>query len=137
MLPIGWVIACTSRRVSKRSTPIGYWSGRLAAAVHADRGAEALGLRPDDVEARVVEVLVANVLRRDHADQAELGHGAAQLGRGGRRIDHRQLGDRLDAVRGVTAELRLGVVDRPAQRDGEVAVEHRPLLAGAAGEDDR
>ena len=55
---------------------------RLAAAVDADRDAELLGRLPHDVEARIVEVLVAHVLRRDHADHAELGHGAAQLGRG-------------------------------------------------------
>jgi hypothetical protein len=38
--------------------------GRLAAAVDADGRAELLGLGPDDVEARVAEVLVADVLRR-------------------------------------------------------------------------
>ena len=72
---------------------------RLAAAVDADGDVEALGLAPDDVEARVVEVLVAHVLRRDHADHAELGDRAAQLG--GRRvgIDHRQLGDRHEPLR--------------------------------------
>src|SRR5262249_48206570 len=108
----------------------------LAAAVHAHRDAEVLGRLPHHVEARVVEVLVADVLRRDHADHAELADAASQLGGGRRRIDHRQLGHRHEALRCVACELRAAVVQRAAERDREIAVEPGPLLAGAAWEHD-
>src|SRR5947199_7301912 len=109
---------------------------RLPAAVDADRDAEAFSLGPDHIEAPIIEVLLADVLRGHHADHAELGDGAAEFG--GRRlgVDQGELGDRLEARGRVAAELGARVVERPAERDREAALEPRPLLARAAGEHD-
>ena len=52
-------------------------------------------------------------------------------------LDHRELGHELDAVGRVRAELGARVVQRAAQRDGEVAVVQRELLAGAGWEQHR
>src|SRR5262245_4596813 len=108
----------------------------LTAAVHAHRDAEVLGRLPHHVEARVVEVLLADVLGRDHADHAQLADAAAQLGGGRLGIDHRQLRHRHQALRRVARELRPAVVQGAAERDGEVAIEPGPLLARAAREHD-
>ena len=105
---------------------------RLPAAVDADRDPEPLGLRPHHVEGRVVQVLLPHVLGDDHAHQAELGGGAAELRHRRLRVDHRELGDGLEARGVVPVERGLGIVDRAAEGRGEVAVEERPLLAGAA-----
>src|SRR5262249_12704749 len=106
------------------------------AAVHAPPHAESLGPLPHHVEARVVEFLLADVLGRDHADHAEPADATAQLGRGRLGIYHRQLRHRHQALRRVARELRAAVVQRAAERDGEIAVEPGPLLARAAREHD-
>ncbi len=135
--PTGCVKACTSRRVDQRSTPTGTWSMAWPPPCTHTATPSSSAVRHTTSKRRVVEVLLAHVLRGHHADHAVLRDAAPQLRHRGLGVDHRQLGDRHQPLRVVAQELGPAVVQRPAERVRELAVESRPLLAGAAREHDR
>src|SRR5206468_10177078 len=60
-----------------------------------------------------------------------------ELRRGRLRIDHRQLRNRLQSLRVVPRVFGAGIVERPAEGHGEVAIETGPLLARAEYTRDR